>query len=226
MLLLSISPLTEESDDDLRATLSVVHIALLTFLVASALVIIGYNVMLRFSPGAKYAVFLCHHKAGAGALARFVKMSMQLFTSLNIFLDSDELENLALIFDIVRERSLHLVILLTPEVQRRMWFGVQQNMDGVATLTFCVTFPCESSMSPHLNKVTPSHHRFLLCRRWWSSPSPVLSAFVTGSMESLVVLPPTSRTDIPVDAYLTSFLALDVVQIKSYSSTSSSSSSP
>lgn len=75
----------------------------------------------RFQPAEKFAMFLCHHKGGAGALARYIKMKSHNHVRTPIFLDSDNLEELDLIFDAIRSRTKNVVVLLTPELLMRMW---------------------------------------------------------------------------------------------------------
>merc|ERR1719159_1023215 len=75
----------------------------------------------RFAPTVGYGVFLCHHKGGAAVLGRYFKIKMGRHSSAQVFLDSDQLEELDLIFDIVRSCSQNLVVLLTKETLFRMW---------------------------------------------------------------------------------------------------------
>ena len=82
-------------------------------------------VMARLRPQSKYAAFLCHHKAGAGALCRFFKLVAKKYVKMNIFLDSDELDDLARIFDVVRADTKCLVVVLTAELLNRMWCALE-----------------------------------------------------------------------------------------------------
>eukprot|EP00434_Breviolum_minutum_P032628 symbB.v1.2.028858.t1/scaffold3096.1/size63706/2 len=63
-----------------------------------------------------YGIFLCHHKGGAGSLSRLIKILIAQHSSTRVFLDSDQLENLDLLFDIVRTSVKNLVVVLTPEL--------------------------------------------------------------------------------------------------------------
>ena len=73
-------------------------------------------------PKAKlYGIFMCHHKAGGGSLSRLVKILIGKHSSTRVFLDSDQLENLDLLFDIVRTSTKSLVVVLTPELLSRSW---------------------------------------------------------------------------------------------------------
>merc|ERR1719210_1006613 len=68
-----------------------------------------------------FGIFLCHHKGGGGVLARFIKLAMRRSTNAEIFLDSDNLEDLDVLFDIVRTQVQNHVVLLTSELLKRIW---------------------------------------------------------------------------------------------------------
>ncbi|CAJ1396523.1 unnamed protein product, partial [Effrenium voratum] len=67
-----------------------------------------------------YHIFLSHHKASAACLARWFKVCMTDEASLNIFLDSDDL-NLDLLFNTVTQNTRNLVVLLTKDALLRPW---------------------------------------------------------------------------------------------------------
>jgi len=69
----------------------------------------------------RYDVFLCHHKGGAGALARFLKIRLTAYAHCSVFLDADCLESLDGLFDIVRQQTKTFVVILTQELLKRMW---------------------------------------------------------------------------------------------------------
>ncbi|CAE7485081.1 unnamed protein product, partial [Symbiodinium sp. CCMP2456] len=81
----------------------------------------------RFHPGKNYNFFLCHHKAGAAVLCRWLKSEMlqQSGGKVRVFLDSDELEGLADIGDIVKSQTSVLVIAATKLVLTRPWCAVE-----------------------------------------------------------------------------------------------------
>lgn len=84
-----------------------------------------------------YGIFLCHHKAGGGSLSRLLKILISQHSSTRVFLDSDELENLDMLFDIVRTSTKNLVVVLTPELLSRSWCAgeiVTAWKNGIATL--------------------------------------------------------------------------------------------
>ena len=79
-----------------------------------ALGVLGHTGYRRLQPGDGFGVFLCHHKGGAAVLGRYFKTKLQAVCSrVKVFLDSDELEALDLIFDTVRSSTQNLVALLT-----------------------------------------------------------------------------------------------------------------
>lgn len=93
----------------------VVGVALV--LVTSALAVV--KVCERYKK--RFGVFLTHHKGGAGSLARLIKLRLQPKMRSEIFLDSDNLDDLESLFDTVRCNVAHLVAILTEETLRRPW---------------------------------------------------------------------------------------------------------
>eukprot|EP00438_Fugacium_kawagutii_P014794 Skav228783 [mRNA] locus=scaffold589:636513:638072:- [translate_table: standard] len=121
ILLLLASPLLDLSEEE---TLTFVAILLSSVMVVLPVVAMSAALAVVFSrlrPQSKYAAFLCHHKAGAGALCRFFKLVAKKYVNMSIFLDSDELDDLARIFDVVRADTKCLVVVLTSELLNRMW---------------------------------------------------------------------------------------------------------
>ena len=70
-----------------------------------------------------FQFFLCHHKVGGGAFCRLLKMRLMSHAqvSRNVFLDSDNLQDLSLLFAIVGEKTETLVVLCTKEILYRPW---------------------------------------------------------------------------------------------------------
>jgi len=65
--------------------------------------------------------FICHHKADAAAQARLLKLLLVQHRSVRVFLDSDNLENLDELYDIVSTQIRHLVMYLSADTLRRPW---------------------------------------------------------------------------------------------------------
>lgn len=122
ILLLGVAPMMSRDAEKSTEMLGYV----LTFAVlspfASGLVAIAYSLWRHFRPpGGVFGMFLCHHKGSAGSLCRLIKLVASKHTSTQIFLDSDQLEDLDLIFDTIRCTTHSVVVVLTPQVLTRMW---------------------------------------------------------------------------------------------------------
>ena len=68
-----------------------------------------------------FEFFLCHHKEGAGAFCRLlnVRLLRHRLVKRDVFLDSDNLRDLSLLFGIVREKTDTLVVLCSRDIFRR-----------------------------------------------------------------------------------------------------------
>ena len=120
ILLLLASPMLRlEQNQDGSFLVAALLTGVLCLLPLVALAAACLAASLRLRPQSKYDAFLCHHKAGAGALCRFIKLIVHKYGRMNIFLDSDELDDLARIFEIVSSDTRCLVAVLTPELLQR-----------------------------------------------------------------------------------------------------------
>lgn len=91
-------------------------------LILTGLVAMLRPVWLHFQGIQRFDIFLCHHKAGAGSLCRLLKLLMARHSStVRVFLDCDQLENLDFLFDVVRTSTRNVVVVLTPELLKRVW---------------------------------------------------------------------------------------------------------
>eukprot|EP00971_Amphidinium_carterae_P105912 2097654-Amphidinium_carterae.1 len=70
-----------------------------------------------------YQFFICHHKADAGAMTRLLKMSLVRSYELQrkIFVDSDDLKRVDLLFEYVIYHTETLLVLCTSEILGRPW---------------------------------------------------------------------------------------------------------
>ncbi|CAE7911577.1 Scube3, partial [Symbiodinium necroappetens] len=121
IVLLGVSPLLEIDETEAATLLgTLLCVPVLAPLVLAVVVMIwmGWRSLQKT---ARYDVFLCHHKGGAGALARYIKMQLTTLTGCSVFLDADCLESLDGLFDIVREQTKNFVVILTQELPKRMW---------------------------------------------------------------------------------------------------------
>ncbi|CAE8646997.1 unnamed protein product [Polarella glacialis] len=121
VVMLGAAPLLDLEQSETETTLGVLLCIAVFGPLLVAICAIAHAVYRRFSPASSYSVFLCHHKEGAGSLARWLKLQIGTHSSCRVFLDSDNLEDLDLIFDTVRSQTKNLVVLLTPELLKRMW---------------------------------------------------------------------------------------------------------
>ncbi|CAE8680036.1 unnamed protein product [Polarella glacialis] len=121
VVMLGAAPLLDLEQGETETTLGVLLCIAMFGPLLVAICVIAHAVYRRFSPASSYSVFLCHHKEGAGSLARWLKLQLDTFSSCRVFLDSDNLEDLDLIFDTVRSQTKNLVVLLTPELLKIMW---------------------------------------------------------------------------------------------------------
>mmetsp|Transcript_19670 Transcript_19670/g.42614 ORF Transcript_19670/g.42614 Transcript_19670/m.42614 type:complete len:738 (-) Transcript_19670:82-2295(-) len=122
VLLLVGSGLTTQLDLDKRAvaTLGVVGFALMLFLVLLTMMNTVHRI-LQVHPF--YPYFICHHKADASAQARYLKMLLDQrgLVGQGAFLDSDHLQDLDKLFDIVKTRVGILMTYLTRGTLTRPW---------------------------------------------------------------------------------------------------------
>merc|ERR1712048_1549301 len=101
-----------------------IFILLLIILVFGGLARGAYNVVSeQLKRPWKY--FLCHHKGGAGAFARLLKMqlleSVDPAKKVRVWIDCDDLTNLEMLFDYVGSQSDNVVILISKELFMRPW---------------------------------------------------------------------------------------------------------
>eukprot|EP00971_Amphidinium_carterae_P307234 6106001-Amphidinium_carterae.1 len=93
-------------------------------IIAVVMTTVAYGMYCRFGPRRKpYDFFLCHHKAGAGAFARLLKIMLLDTRQLkaDVFVDSDNLENLDALFGYVCSDTSNLVVLASSAVFTRPW---------------------------------------------------------------------------------------------------------
>jgi len=98
---------------------------ILVGLLATAFPVLGFSAYKHFTRAAHkpFSHFICHHKAGAGSFARLLKMCLCQGGRVDkrVFIDSDDLTDLELIFDYVGSQSDRLVILCSKDIFSRPW---------------------------------------------------------------------------------------------------------
>jgi len=121
IMIMVLGALTLETHDQTEDTISVFGHVCLTFFAIVFIIAISVAVTYRLTPRPWYARFICHHKAGAAAQARFLQLLLQSKSQQSCFLDSDDLTNLDELFDVVRSRVGNLIVYMTRDVLRRPW---------------------------------------------------------------------------------------------------------
>lgn len=111
----------DEEKNQAEKVMSILMTVLVVFVLFAFLASGVYVVYRRFRPRYNFGAFLCHHKVGAGVLCRFIKSIVSKHSTSEMFVDSDNLMDLDLLFNMVRTETKNLVIVMTPEVLKRMW---------------------------------------------------------------------------------------------------------
>ena len=95
--------------------------------------------------------FLCHHKVGGGAFCRLLKVRLTSHgqVSRGVFLDSDNLQDLSLLFAIVRDKTETLVVLCSREILCRPWCVGEMTTARLHNIdTILIMFPDFQDPSP------------------------------------------------------------------------------
>eukprot|EP00930_Biecheleria_cincta_P104917 TRINITY_DN973_c0_g2_i1.p1 TRINITY_DN973_c0_g2~~TRINITY_DN973_c0_g2_i1.p1 ORF type:complete len:1809 (+),score=239.90 TRINITY_DN973_c0_g2_i1:84-5510(+) len=153
--------LIPESDRSQKEYVASYLISIMVLAFLSGLLTITYMVYRQFAPAKPYIAFLCHHKGGAANLARLFKIKLCQLTTSDIFLDSDALETLDLLYDTVRSRVKNLVILLTKETLSRMWC-CGEITTAVKNNVPIIPVPCD-------DYVPPTNEDFEIIEKGWSA---------------------------------------------------------
>ncbi|CAE8718953.1 unnamed protein product, partial [Polarella glacialis] len=120
VLLLATGPLITPNESD-NLVLPILMCVLALSVIFAVVVATTIAMLQRHRQRNLYGAFLCHHKGGAGVLARFIKMAAAAHTNDQMFLDSDNLEDLDTLFNIVRSETKNVIVIMTPEVLKRIW---------------------------------------------------------------------------------------------------------
>ena len=99
--------LVDGNDTHTRTIIGYILLLVVICIVTTLNILVLHAIYSKLFPRKMYDMFLCHHKAGAGVLCRWLKTEILRQTSghARIFLDSDELEGLADIGDLVKSQS-------------------------------------------------------------------------------------------------------------------------
>lgn len=118
VVLEAVGPMQQVPDRNIPGLASFTLILSLFFCICGFLC---YTLYFRLRKPQKYGLFLCHHKAGAGVLSRFIKVIVAKHSPVQVFIDSDQLQDLDHLFDIVRCSTKNLVVIFSPELLYRSW---------------------------------------------------------------------------------------------------------
>ena len=121
VVLLGVAPMLKLDESTSVQVLGwILAVAVVSPLLAG-LTAIAYSLLRHYRPAKYFGIFLCHHKGGAGSLCRLLKLLVAKHSNTEVFLDSDQLEDLDLIFDTIRLKTKSVVVVLTAELLKRMW---------------------------------------------------------------------------------------------------------
>jgi len=104
-------------DEELLSIMGMVSIC---FIFSAIVLALGISVYQRLLPSPRYDFFVCHHKVDASAQSRLLKCMMTA-RNLEVFIDSDDLQDLDSLFDTVRSRVRHVIVYLTKDTLTRPW---------------------------------------------------------------------------------------------------------
>lgn len=85
------------------------------------MMVLLHVILRRFRPFNKFLHFICHHKQGAAAQARVMKFILEQSSGESCFIDSDHLDDLDELYDVVRTTVTNLVVYLTRNTLTRPW---------------------------------------------------------------------------------------------------------
>jgi len=100
------------------------QICLLVYLLCILIGVLGvgsFHGLRVLFPKKPFGAFVCHHKAGAGSMARWLKTELGAKVTQAVFLDSDNLHNLDTLFHMVAHQTNNLIVLLTRDILLRPW---------------------------------------------------------------------------------------------------------
>jgi hypothetical protein len=121
LLILICGALATDVDVESLRSIQIIGICLCCLFFAVGLGVSIMAVYNHFRPTPQYSYFICHHKEDAQAQARLLKVMLVAKTGQTVFIDSDDLRELDLLFDIVKVSVKHLVVYLTRDTLRRPW---------------------------------------------------------------------------------------------------------
>ncbi|CAE8656775.1 unnamed protein product [Polarella glacialis] len=160
VLMLSLCALFIDNVD--RTAISQICCALFAFLLIAFSTALLHGMVSRFLGARRKAFdyFLCHHKAGAGSFARLLKIKVSARTKARVWLDSDDLKDMSLLFEYVKSHTQTVVVLCSEGIFSRPWcLGelTTAHLNGIKTVFVCFpgfAWPGEEFMNSPARYVT------------------------------------------------------------------------
>jgi len=140
LVLLLAAPLVSVDSDNNARIIAVLLMCMLCLLPGIVIVAAAISIGLRVCANRRYAMFLSHHKAGAGALCRYVKIVLMQCTRAKIFYDSDNLRDLGTLFDTIKSGSDMVLAVITSDFVQSLWCVGEIStafLRGVPTMVLC-----------------------------------------------------------------------------------------
>jgi len=161
LLFSCVIPVFLSAEDRNPASTAWLGAGLISFLIALAPVAVMYGIHRRFCRHRKqFQYFICHHKNGAGAYTRLLKMYLveSPLVAGGVFLDSDNLDNLDNLFNYVAHDTDCLLVMCTSEIFSRPWCVGEMCIARLKKVALqVILFPaCELPHAGHIER--PSDH--------------------------------------------------------------------
>ncbi|CAK0845630.1 unnamed protein product [Prorocentrum cordatum] len=150
-----LSPL---GSDSVEVIIQVILAILLVGIFGLGLGVAAYNFKQSIFPPKRYGVFLSHHKGGAQLLARWFKQQLCDSIRDDVFLDSDNLQEMFSLLHTAAFETKNLVILLTAETLLRPWCACEivsaaQNSVNVVLVSCDGTLPPDDDRIAKLQEI-------------------------------------------------------------------------
>jgi len=117
---------SDEDDTKIISTFATIVVCIVVFAVP-CMVLLGVAQWARLRGRKPFEFFICHYKAGEGSLARLLKMFLAGRAGLrrrikaNVFLDSDDLKDLSMLFEYVGNHSKSVLVIASSMLLTRPW---------------------------------------------------------------------------------------------------------
>lgn len=116
--ILAAAPLMENPDS---VALNVLIFSMMVIMLLVGLLIISKAVYITLLSPKLYGIFLCHHKSASGVLCRYIKMTVEKQSTCHVFIDTDSVAGMEVLFDIVHCFVRNVVVVLTPLILNKTW---------------------------------------------------------------------------------------------------------